>query len=372
MPDNPVMPVEDGPLPRQGGGAPPWRLTGLTREELTRLVAEWGERPFRAKQLWSWLYVKLAHDIESMTDLKKEFRSRLSAFCPSLRPQVLAHQHAQDGTEKWLLAFSDGAQIECVYIPETDRGTLCVSSQVGCSLACSFCYTGTQRLVRNLDTSEIVEQVTFARSELAARGQRLTNVVFMGMGEPLYNYDAVVKAVRILLDGTGLAIGTRKITLSTAGVVPKLVQVGWDLGINLAISLHSVRDTVRNRLIPLNRRHNLDALRQAIHAYPLKGGRRITWEYVLLNGINDTTQDARELVEFLRGIPSKVNLIHFNPWPGAPFTPSSKETMLRFQEVVGQSGLVTVIRDSRGGEIAAACGQLRAGGPDGMSRHCIP
>lgn len=335
------------------------RLTGLTREELTALVAEWGERPFRAKQLWSWLYVKLARDVEAMTDLKKEFRHRLADFCPTLAPRARAHQCSQDGTEKWLLEFSDGAQVETVFIPEQDRGTLCVSSQVGCSLACPFCHTGTQALRRNLETFEIVEQVTFARAELALRGQRVTNVVFMGMGEPLYNYEAVLKAVLILLDGTGLAIGTRKITLSTAGVASKLARVGWDMGINLAISLHSVRDTVRNQLVPLNLKYNLKALRQAIHTYPLKGGRRITWEYLLLDGINDSVQDAQELVDFLHGIPSKVNLIPFNPWLGAPFKPSPLETMRRFQEVVGCAGLVAVMRDSRGGDIAAACGQLR-------------
>ena len=341
------------------------RLTGLTREELTTLITDWGERPFRAKQLWSWLYVKLARDVDAMTDLKKEFRSRLADFCPSLTPLAVAHQLSKDGTEKWLLEFADGARVETVYIPEPDRGTVCISSQVGCSLACSFCHTGTQSLVRNLDAAEMVEQVTFVRAELARRGQRLTNVVLMGMGEPLYNYNAVQKAVRIILDGTGLAIGTRKITLSTAGVVSRLGQAGWDLGINLAISLHSVRDEVRDQLIPLNRKYNLHSLRQEILAYPLKNGRRITWEYLLLNGINDSMEDAHELVEFLRGIPSKVNLIHFNPWLGAPYTPSSKETMLRFQAVVGAAGLVTVIRDSRGGDIAAACGQLQSLGLGG-------
>lgn len=336
------------------------RLTDLTREELTALVASWDEKPYRAKQVWSWLYVKLARDVDAMTDLKKVFRARLSLFHTSLEPQVRAHHRSRDGTEKWLLAFSDGAQVETVYIPEPDRGTLCVSSQVGCTLSCSFCHTGTQPWGRNLDTSEMVEQVTFARATLAQRGQRVTNIVFMGMGEPLYNYDAVLKAVRILLDGTGLAIGTRKLTLSTAGVVPRLAQVGWEMGVNLAISLHSVRDEVRDRLMPLNRKYNLKALRQAVLAYPLKGGRRITWEYLLLNNLNDSEEDARALVAYLRGIPSKVNLIHFNAWPGAPYTPSPKETALRFQKVVSDAGLVTVIRDSRGADIAAACGQLRA------------
>ncbi|MEO5362521.1 MAG: 23S rRNA (adenine(2503)-C(2))-methyltransferase RlmN [Magnetococcus sp. DMHC-8] len=341
------------------------RLTGLTREELHALMAEWGERPFRARQIWSWLYVKLARDVEAMTDLPAALRNRLLAMSPPLMPEVLAHQVSRDGTEKWLLGLVDGARIETVYIPDAERGTLCISSQVGCTLSCTFCHTGTQPLLRNLEAAELVEQVTFARSALAQRGLRVTNVVLMGMGEPLYNYDAVVKAVRILLDGTGLAIGTRKITLSTAGVVPRLVQVGWDLGINMAISLHSVRDAVRDRLIPLNRKHDLNALRQAILSFPLKHGRCITWEYVLLKGVNDTLQDARELVEFLGDIPSKVNLIAFNSWPGAPFEPSPRETILRFQEVICQAGLVTVIRDSRGGDIAAACGQLRGEG-DGL------
>lgn len=341
------------------------RLTGLTWEELNALMAEWGERPFRAKQIWSWLYVKLARSVAEMTDLPAPLRARLAELSPPLAPEVLAHRVSQDGTEKWLLGLADGARIETVYIPDPDRGTLCVSSQVGCSLACTFCHTGTQPLLRNLEVADIVEQVTFARSELARRGLKITNVVLMGMGEPLYNYDAVVKAVRILLNGTGLAIGTRKITLSTAGVVPRLVQVGWDLGINMAISLHSVRDAVRDQLIPLNRKFNLAALRQAILSFPLKRGRCITWEYLLLKGVNDSLQDAQELVHFLRNIPSKVNLIAFNPWPGSLFEPSSRETTLRFQEVICQAGLVTVIRDSRGGDIAAACGQLRAeSGPD--------
>ncbi|MBF0584358.1 MAG: 23S rRNA (adenine(2503)-C(2))-methyltransferase RlmN [Magnetococcales bacterium] len=337
------------------------RLTGLTWDELNALMLEWEERPFRAKQIWSWLYIKLARSVEEMTDLPAALRSRLLELCPPLAPTVLAHQLSRDGTEKWLLAMADGARIETVYIPDPDRGTLCVSSQVGCSLSCSFCHTGTQPLSRNLEAAEIVEQVTFARSELAQRGQKITNVVLMGMGEPLYNYDAVVKAVRILLNGTGLAIGTRKITLSTAGVVPRLVQVGRDLGINMAISLHSVRDSVRDQLIPLNRKHTLRDLRQAIVSFPLKHGRCITWEYLLLKGVNDSLQDAHELVHFLKGIPSKVNLITFNPWPGAPFEPSARETTLQFQKVICDAGLVTVIRDSRGGDIAAACGQLRAG-----------
>ncbi|MBF0160867.1 MAG: 23S rRNA (adenine(2503)-C(2))-methyltransferase RlmN [Magnetococcales bacterium] len=336
------------------------RLTGLSWEELNSLMEAWGERPYRAKQIWSWLYVKLARDVAEMTDLPAGLRSRLQELSPPLAPQVLAHQLSQDGTEKWLLGLADGARIETVYIPDQDRGTLCLSSQVGCSLSCTFCHTGTQPLERNLEAAEIVEQVTFVRAELTRRGQKLTNVVLMGMGEPLYNYDAVVKAVRILLNGTGLAIGTRKITLSTAGVVPRLVQVGRDLGINMAISLHSVRDVVRDQLIPLNRKYNVQALREAILAFPLKHGRCITWEYLLLKGVNDSLEDAQALVAFLGDIPSKVNLISFNPWPGCTFEPSSRERTLRFQEVICAAGFVTVIRESRGGDIGAACGQLRA------------
>ena len=336
------------------------RLTGLSREELDELLAQWGERPFRAKQLWSWLYVKLAAEVGEMTELSKVFRARLEEVCEPLRPEVRSQQLSTDGTRKWLLAFTDGQQVETVYIPEEDRGTLCISSQVGCSLSCPFCHTGTQKLVRNLTTSEIVEQVTFARSQIEAGGGRLTNIVLMGMGEPLYNYAAVVKAVRIILDGSGLAIGTRKITLSTSGVVPRMVQAGYDLGINLAISLHSVRDSVRDQLVPINKKYNLAALRKGAMEYPLKGNRSITWEYVLLDGVNDSPEDARELVRYLKGIPSKVNLIPFNPWPGAPYKPSSGEAITRFQNQVGNSGLVTVIRASRGEDIQAACGQLKS------------
>ncbi|MBF0382036.1 MAG: 23S rRNA (adenine(2503)-C(2))-methyltransferase RlmN [Magnetococcales bacterium] len=336
------------------------RLTSLSREELeTLIVDEWGEKPFRAKQLWSWLYVKLVSEVGDMTDLSKLFRAKLVEVCQPLAPKVESQQTSKDGTIKWLLSFVDGQQIETVYIPEEDRGTLCVSSQVGCSLACPFCNTGTQKLVRNLTTSEIVEQVTFARSQVESQGQRLTNIVLMGMGEPLYNYDAVKKAVKIILDSSGLAIGTRKITLSTSGIVPKMVQAGYDLGVNIAISLHSVRDEVRDELVPINKKYNLAALRKGASEYPLKGNRSITWEYVMLDGVNDSPDDARELVKYLKGIPSKVNLIPFNPWPGTPYKPSSAKKIEQFQNIVGNSGLVTVIRERRGEDIQAACGQLK-------------
>ncbi|MBF0446856.1 MAG: 23S rRNA (adenine(2503)-C(2))-methyltransferase RlmN [Magnetococcales bacterium] len=335
------------------------RLTGLSRAELEQMLLEWDERPFRVKQLWSWLYVKLASEVGEMTDLSKVFRARLEGICQSLRPTVLSRQLSRDGTEKWLLSFADGQQIETVFIPEEGRGTLCVSSQVGCSLSCPFCHTGTQPLSRNLTTSEIVEQVTFARSQVEARGERLTNVVLMGMGEPLYNYDAVVKAVHIIMDGAGLGIGTRKVTLSTSGVVPKMVQAGYDLGVNLAISLHSVRNEVRDVLVPINKKYNLAALRKGAREYPLKGNRTITWEYVLLDGVNDSERDAEDLVRYLKGIPSKVNLIPFNPWPGTAYRATPRERINLFQNVLCNSGLVTVVRERRGEDILAACGQLK-------------
>ncbi|MEO5376675.1 MAG: 23S rRNA (adenine(2503)-C(2))-methyltransferase RlmN [Magnetococcus sp. DMHC-6] len=335
------------------------QLIGLTRPEMVDFVATLGEKPFRARQLWSWIYVKLAPDVGAMTDLPKEFRARLQADAPPFWPQMAEHRVAVDGTEKWLLEYPDGVHVETVYIPEVNRGTVCLSTQVGCSLSCPFCQTGTMGLTRNLTAAEIIGQVLFARAFLAPQGKRVTNVVIMGMGEPLYNYDAVVRAVRVLLDDCGLAIGTRRITLSTAGVAPRLGAIGRDLGVNLAISLHSVRNDVRDKIIPLNRKYNLESIQQAIRTYPLKKGRCFTWEYLLLDGVNDSLEDAQELVAFLKGIPSKVNLLGFNTWPGSPFKPSPPEVMLRFQEVLWRAKLVTVLRESRGADIAAACGQLK-------------
>ncbi|MBF0134883.1 MAG: 23S rRNA (adenine(2503)-C(2))-methyltransferase RlmN [Magnetococcus sp. DMHC-1] len=351
----------------------PIRLTGLSRTELSELVLGWGEKPYRVRQLWSWLYVRLASDWDAMTDLSRDFRARLAQVCGPLRPEPVAHQTATDGTEKWLLRLQDGQVIETVFIPEEGRGTLCISSQAGCSLNCPFCHTGAQGFARNLTAAEIVEQVLFCRQDLAARDRRLTNIVLMGMGEPLYNYDAVAKAVRILMDDSGVAIGTRKITLSTAGVVPRLHAVGHDLGVNLAISLHAVRDELRNELVPLNRKYDLAALRQALLDYPLKSTRRITWEYVMLAGVNDSPEDAREMARYLRDIPSKINLIPFNPWSGVPYVPSAPEVVTRFQEILHQAGYVTVIRESRGADIAAACGQLKGQLPGTRPRsHACP
>ncbi|MBF0108372.1 MAG: 23S rRNA (adenine(2503)-C(2))-methyltransferase RlmN [Magnetococcales bacterium] len=333
-------------------------LTGLLRGELLDILGEWGEKPYRTKQIWSWIHVKWVSGIDGMTDLSIDFRRRLGERFSLCRPRVRSRRLSRDGTIKWLLELADGAFVEMVYIPESDRGTLCVSSQVGCSLSCPFCHTGTRPLQRNLGVAEIVDQVILARSELAVSGGRVTNVVLMGMGEPLYNHEAVFKAVRIMMDPNGLAIGSRKITLSTAGVVSRLATVGRELGVNLAISLHAIQDELRNRLVPINKKYNLASLRQAVLEYPLKTGRRITWEYVMLAGVNDGDEDARGLVRFLKGIPSKVNLIAFNPWPGTSFVPSSAERIREFQDIVGGSGLVTVIRDRRGADIEAACGQL--------------
>ncbi|MEO5366165.1 MAG: 23S rRNA (adenine(2503)-C(2))-methyltransferase RlmN [Magnetococcus sp. WYHC-3] len=334
-------------------------LAGLERMELENLLVSWGEKPFRARQIWSWIHVRLAADVAAMSDLSRPLRALLQERCAPLRPDVVAHRISVDGTEKWLLRLTDGQQIETVFIPESDRGTLCLSTQVGCTLSCPFCHTGAQGFSRNLGSHEIVEQVLLAREALGRRGQRVTNVVLMGMGEPLYNYAQVARAVRILLDETGLAIGTRKITLSTAGLVPRMEQAGRELGVNLAISLHAVRDEVRDELVPLNRKYNLATLGQAARDYPLKSGRRITWEYVLLDGVNDSAADARLLVQFLRGIPSKVNLLPFNPWPGTPYRPASAPAMARFQKVLWDAQLVAVVRESRGADIAAACGQLK-------------
>ena len=334
-------------------------LTGMTRDESLALLAKWGEKPFRARQLWSWIYQKAAPDIGDMTELSKALRERLAAECLPIRPLVKDHLIGADGTQKWLLELADGQVIETVFIPEKDRGTLCISSQVGCSLTCQFCCTGAQGFARNLTTGEIVEQVLTAKNLLAETANKITNIVLMGMGEPLYNYDAVVKAVTIFMDGHGLNFGTRKITLSTVGMAPKLSAVGRALGVNLAISLHSVRDEVRDKLVPLNRKYNLAALRQAVVDFPLKSTRRITWEYVLLAGVNDSAEDAEELVRYLRGIPSKVNLIPFNPWPGSDFTPSSATVARKFRDLVANGGVTTVVRQARGDDIAAACGQLR-------------
>ncbi len=341
-------------------------LVGIGRAELAAEMAAFGAEPFRARQLWHWIYHRGATDFAAMTNLAKGFRERLAAQYELHRPAVSRAQVSADGTRKWLLRFADGQEVETVHIPETDRGTLCISSQVGCTLNCTFCHTGTQRLVRNLAAAEIVGQVMLARDALGEwpsprEDRQLTNIVLMGMGEPLYNYDNVAAALKIVMDPEGLAISRRKITLSTAGVVPIIARVGAELGVNLAISLHAVTDELRNRLVPLNKKYPIGELVAACRAYPgASNARRITFEYVMLKGVNDSLAEARELVRLLRGIPAKVNLIPFNPWPGAPYECSSDAAIAAFSEIVFAAGYSAPVRTPRGRDIAAACGQLKS------------
>src|SRR5216684_8782778 len=341
-------------------------LVGLGRTALAAEMVAFGAEPFRARQLWHWIYYRGAADFAAMTSLSKVFRERLAACYELRRPAVSRALTSTDGTRKWLLRFPDGQEVETVHIPEEDRGTLCVSSQVGCTLTCKFCHTGTQRLVRNLDPAEIVGQVMVARDALGewpspAEDRQLTNIVLMGMGEPLYNYDAVATALRIVMDGEGLSISKRKITLSTSGVVPAIERCGRELGVNLAISLHAVTDALRDVLVPLNKKYPIAELLDACRAYPgSSNARRITFEYVMLKGINDSPAEARALVALLRGIPAKVNLIPFNPWPGAPYECSTRETIKAFSDIVFEAGYSSPVRTPRGQDIMAACGQLKS------------
>jgi 23S rRNA (adenine2503-C2)-methyltransferase len=341
-------------------------LVGLGREALAAEMAEFGAAPFRARQLWHWIYHRGITDFEAMTSLSKTFREKLAARYELSRPAIARSLTSIDGTRKWLLRFADGEEVETVHIPEEDRGTLCVSSQVGCTLTCSFCHTGTQRLVRNLPPEEIVGQVMIARDALGEWPSRhddrqLTNIVLMGMGEPLYNYENVAAAMKIVMDPEGLSVSRRKITLSTAGVVPMIRRCGAELAVNLAVSLHAVRDDVRNRLVPLNRKYPIAELLDACRTYPgASNARRITFEYAMLKGVNDSPSDARELVRLLAGIPAKVNLIPFNPWPGAPYECSSDAVIEAFSDIVFSAGYSAPVRTPRGRDILAACGQLKS------------
>jgi len=341
-------------------------LVGLSREALVAEMAAFGAEPFRARQLWHWIYHRGATDFTAMTSLSTPFRDRLAAQYELRRPAISRALTSIDGTRKWLLRFPDGEEVETVHIPEEDRGTLCVSSQVGCTLTCSFCHTGTQRLVRNLTCAEIVAQVMIARDALdewpsPQDDRQLTNLVLMGMGEPLYNYENVAAALKIVMDPEGLSISRRKITLSTSGVVPRIRRCGTELAVNLAVSLHAVRDDIRDRLVPLNRKYPIAELLDACRTYPgATNARRITFEYVMLKGINDSPSDARELVRLLAGIPAKVNLIPFNPWPGAPYECSSEATIAAFSDIVFSAGYSAPVRTPRGRDILAACGQLKS------------
>ena len=350
--------------------APCRNLVGLDRTALAAEMAAFGAEPFRARQLWHWIYHRGVTDFAAMTTLAKAFRARLAERYELGRPEISRAFASADGTRKWLLRFADGQEAETVHIPEEDRGTLCVSSQVGCTLNCTFCHTGTQRLVRNLDAAEIVGQVMLARDALgewpsppngAGDDRQLTNIVLMGMGEPLYNYDNVATALKIIMDPEGLAISRRKITLSTAGVVPMIARVGAELGVNLAVSLHAVSDELRDKLVPLNRKYKIAELLDACRNYPgSSNARRITFEYVMLRGVNDSPAEARELVRRLRGIPAKVNLIPFNPWPGAPYECSTEAAIAAFSDIVFAAGYSAPVRTPRGRDILAACGQLKS------------
>ncbi|PGH52726.1 23S rRNA (adenine(2503)-C(2))-methyltransferase RlmN [Azospirillum palustre] len=341
-------------------------LVGLSREELEAEMLSIGLEKFRARQLWHWLYHRGSTDFAEMTTLAKPVREKLADAYIVARPTVVKDLKSADGTRKWLLRMPDGQEVESVHIPEEDRGTLCVSSQVGCTLTCRFCHTGTQRLVRNLDSAEILAQVMLARDMLGEwpappDGRMLSNIVMMGMGEPLFNYDNVAKALKIVMDGDGISISKRRITLSTSGVVPMMERCGQELNVNLAVSLHAVTDELRDIIMPINRKYPLRELMDACRNYPgLSNARRITFEYVMLKGINDTPADARALVKLLEGVPAKINLIPFNEWPGAPYERSTAKAIQVFGDIVNNAGYASPVRTPRGEDIMAACGQLKS------------
>ena len=376
--------VEKTPLERYVAPEKP-SLIGRSRAELAEALAQVGvpeaQRKMRVQQLWHWMYFRGFTEFDAMTSVSKELRAALAQRFTLARPEVVAEQVSVDGTRKWLLRLPRDTdsklphEVECVYIPDTERGTLCVSSQVGCTLTCSFCHTGTQRLVRNLTAGEIVGQIMVARDRMGdwpggtrptegvvPSGDRcVTNVVMMGMGEPLYNLDAVRDALLIVSDGDGLGISKRRITLSTSGVVPNIERAGNEIGCMLAVSLHAVRDELRNELVPLNRKYPISVLMEACRNYPgASNAKRITFEYVMLKGVNDSIEDAKALVRLLKGIHAKINLIPFNPWPGSKYECSDWEQIEKFSAVVFDAGYASPVRTPRGRDILAACGQLKS------------
>lgn len=346
-------------------------LIGLSLPEMVAVMEGHGLPKFRAKQVWHWIYHRGVRDFESMANLPKDMRALLVEKYSIERPRIITEQKSSDGTIKWLLAMADGQQIETVFIPESDRGTLCVSSQVGCTLTCKFCHTGTQPLVRNLGPHEILQQIMHARDVLGEwpvagqknedKGRDVTNIVMMGMGEPLYNYDNVAKALKICMDEEGLGISKRRITLSTSGVVPQIIQCGDELNVNLAISLHAPNDALRSEIMPINNKYPLAELLDACRNYPgVSTIRRITFEYVMLKGINDSDEQAHELMMLLRDIPCKINLIPFNPWPGSGYECSDRGRINSFAAILEADGYDAPIRKTRGQDILAACGQLKS------------
>jgi 23S rRNA (adenine2503-C2)-methyltransferase len=370
------------PRPERAAGADARvNLVGLSKAEIKAALIASGldekQAKLRAKQLWHQIYNRGATDFTAMSDIAKPQRLWLAAHFTIARPEIVTELVSTDGTRKWLLRTADGHDFEMVFIPDADRGTLCVSSQVGCTLNCRFCHTGTMRLVRNLDAGEIVGQVMLARDSLGewpssaaeqqsnydSEGRMLSNIVMMGMGEPLYNFDNVRDALKIVMDGDGLGLSRRRITLSTSGVVPMMARAGEEIGVNLAVSLHAVTKEVRDEIVPLNRKYGIEELLAACAAYPgANNARRITFEYVMLKGKNDSDEDARELVRLIRKhkLPAKVNLIPFNPWPGADYECSDEDRIRRFSEIVFEAGISAPIRRPRGRDIMAACGQLKS------------
>ena len=354
----------------------PTNLVGLSREELRAALENAGttekQAKMRASQIWQWIYQKGVREFEQMTNLAKDYRIFLASNFTISIPEIVSKQVSVDGTRKYLLRIAGGHEVETVYIPEQDRGTLCISSQVGCTLTCSFCHTGTQKLVRNLTTAEIIGQVMLARDDLGEwpeagvknppnQARLLSNIVLMGMGEPLYNFENVRDAMKIAMDPEGISLSRRRITLSTSGVVPEIARTATEIGCLLAISFHATTDEVRNKLVPINKRWNLEVLLDALREYPkVSNSERITFEYVMLKGVNDTDEDAYRLVELIQGIPAKVNLIPFNPWPGAPYERSSSNRIRAFSEIVYQAGYASPVRKPRGEDIFAACGQLKS------------
>ena len=353
----------------------PVNLVGLTRDALREALITAGtpekQVKMRLGQLWQWIYEKGVRDFEQMTNLSKDYRAFLAEHFVIAIPEVVSKQVSTDGTRKYLVRIAGGHEVETVYIPESDRGTLCISSQVGCTLTCSFCHTGTQKLVRNLTAGEIIGQVMLARDDLgewpapgrnpATSARLLSNIVLMGMGEPLYNFENVRDAMKIAMDPEGIQLSRRRITLSTSGVVPEIARTATEIGCLLAVSFHATTDEIRDKLVPINKRWNIEALLDALRDYPkASNSERITFEYVMLKGINDSDADAHRLVELIKGIPAKVNLIPFNPWPGAPYERSSNNRINAFSEIVYQAGYASPVRKPRGEDIFAACGQLKS------------
>jgi 23S rRNA (adenine2503-C2)-methyltransferase len=361
-------------LPRKLPEGGRTNIVGLTREALRQALIAAGTPEKQAKmrlgQVWQWVYHWGVRDFAQMTNLAKDYRALLERHFTIEIPEVVTRQISADGTRKYLVRIAGGHEVEVVYIPETDRGTLCISSQVGCTLTCSFCHTGTQKLVRNLTAAEIVGQVMMARDDLdewpvpgapKEEVRLISNIVLMGMGEPLYNFENVRDAMQIVMDGEGIALGRRRITLSTSGVVPEIARTATEIGCQLAISFHATTDEVRDVLVPINKRWNISTLLEALKAYPgLSNSERITFEYVMLDGVNDTKEDAHRLVKLLEGIPAKVNLIPFNEWPGAPYKRSSGNRIHAFADIIYKAGYASPIRTPRGEDIMAACGQLKS------------